>query len=245
MKQIYNTYTQEDQDVWKILFDRQSTILNGRATHEFLDGIHKAGFLPDRIPNFEEVNARLRELTGWTLQAVPGIADNSIFFEMLSHRKFPATTWLRKKHQLDYLEEPDMFHDVFGHVPLLTHPAFCAFLEGLSQMALKRLEDPTAIEAIARIYWYTVEFGLIETGREIGIYGAGILSSTGETVYCLEEPLRHKEFNARTIIDAPYVTDTFQPHYFVIVSLEQLFDSLTTIEQELRRTENKIQVYSV
>ncbi|MES2732603.1 MAG: phenylalanine 4-monooxygenase [Bacteroidota bacterium] len=243
MRQEYEKYTVEDHQVWKILFERQIKNLPDVATAEYMRGIDKVGFVADRIPQFEEVNQRLIPLTNWQLHVVPGLIPNREFFELMSSRHFCATTWLRKMSQLDYLEEPDMFHDVFGHVPLLTNQPLCNFLEDLSRIALRFVENPHVIELISRIYWFTVEFGLIREEGQLKIYGAGILSSVGETKYCLsgsgdEIPVR-VPYNVRQVLDTPYIKSKFQEKYFVIESYEQLFGSIQEIERLLEE-ESKI-----
>ncbi|GAA4299114.1 phenylalanine 4-monooxygenase [Nibribacter koreensis] len=234
LTQDYAAYTPEHQQVWNLLYTRQLNILPAAATKAFLLGLEDVGFEPNRIPDFEEVNVRLLAKTGWQLVGVPGIVDNRTFFELLSQRKFPATTWLRTMSQLDYLEEPDMFHDVFAHVPLLANHEFVNFLEAMSQVALNFLDNEWAVELISRLYWYTVEFGLIEEEGELRIYGAGILSSAGETAYSLsEEPKRHS-FNVRQILQTPYIKEKFQEEYFVLEDYSQLMASLTAFEDELQ-----------
>jgi phenylalanine-4-hydroxylase len=233
LQQIYDNYTQEDQDVWGILFNRQMPKLEKVASKEFMIGLDSIKFTPDLIPHFGETNVILEGLTGWTLQAVPGIVDDDLFFGLLSRKKFPATTWLRKMEQLDYLEEPDMFHDVFAHVPLLSNQSFVDFLHKLSLVALKYIDDPKAIHILSRIYWYTVEFGLIREEGQLKIYGAGILSSSGETDFCLsEKPPRH-EYDIRRILKTDYYKHDFQTQYFVIDSYEQLYKSVINLEELL------------
>lgn len=235
-KQDYSRYTDEDRQVWQLLFDRQMALLPGLASSAYMEGITKVGFRRDKIPHFDEVNEALARHTGWQLAVVPGLIDNKPFFELLLNKKFPATTWFRKLAELDYLEEPDMFHDVFGHVPLLTNEDFCSFLSGLSNIALEHIENEWAIELISRLYWYTVEFGLINDATEgLRIYGAGILSSSGESVYCLgEQPLR-VPFDVEDIINTPYIKDKFQEKYFVIDSYRQLYDSLPEVARIIKK----------
>jgi phenylalanine-4-hydroxylase len=235
MKQDYSRYTAEDHRVWTILFERQLGAVRAKAAPEFLDGIIKSEFRNDAIPDFMLLNATLRSITGWELYAVPGIIDSKVFFEVMAGRKFPATTWIRSMNQLNYLEEPDMFHDVFGHVPMLTNPAFASFLHGVSTIARDYAADPDAIEKLARIYWYTVEFGLIRLGNKTRIYGAGILSSIGETEFALSGTPIHRPFDAVTIMNTAYFTDRFQEQYFVIDSFEQLYQSLDEIRNYLRK----------
>ncbi|MCU0449836.1 MAG: phenylalanine 4-monooxygenase [Bernardetiaceae bacterium] len=226
MHQEYEKYTEQDLLVWQLLFDRQMKQLPGLASPAYLEGIEKIGFRRDRIPHFGEMNAALGQITGWRVEVVKGLIPNKEFFEMLESRGFPASTWFRKLEQLDYLEEPDMFHDVFGHVPLLTNHDFCGFLAGLSKVALQFIDHELAIELIARLYWYTVEFGLIQEPEGLRIYGAGILSSGGESVYCLGPQPQRVPFNVAEIVDTPYIKEKFQEKYFVIHSYRELFDSL-------------------
>lgn len=235
MTQAYEKYTEEDRSVWKILFDRQmeAEALPRMATQEFILGLDKVGFKNDKIPHFEETSARLRELTGWELTVVPGIVDDAVFFGLMADRKFPATTWLRKMEELDYLEEPDMFHDVFAHVPLLSNQAFVDFLQSLSKLALKHIDDPWAIELLSRIYWFTIEFGLIKEKDQLRIYGAGILSSAGESKYSLSKEPLHFDYNVEQIFQTPYRKDIYQDRYFIIESYEQLYASMSLIEETL------------
>jgi phenylalanine-4-hydroxylase len=236
MRQEYEKYTAEDFEVWRILYERQIQNLPGAATEEYLEGLKRIRFTADRIPNFEETNAILTSLTGWRLQVVPGLIPNREFFELMKNRNFCAATWLRKKSELDYLEEPDMFHDVFGHVPLLTNQPLCDFLADLSRIALRYIDSELAIELVSRIYWYTVEFGLIRENGELRIYGAGILSSAGETKYSLQSDIpRRLPYIVQDIINTPYIKDRFQEQYFVIDSYEQLYESTDEIERCIAR----------
>ena len=172
LTQDYTQYTPEHFKVWEILFDRQMALLKDRAAQVFMDGIETIHFTADSIPKFDEFNIRLDTLTGWNAVVVPGLIGNKEFFELLKNRKFPASTWLRTMEQLDYLEEPDMFHDVFAHLPLLTNKTYCAYLYGLSKIALSYIDNPVGVELISRIYWYTVEFGLIRDNGLLRIYGS-------------------------------------------------------------------------
>ncbi len=232
-KQDYDLYTSEDQAVWKILFTRQLKQLPEAASAAFMEGLEKINFTADKIPNFTETNVLLRELTGWELVVVPGIVDDQIFFELLADKKFPATTWLRKMSELDYLEEPDMFHDVFAHAPLLTNQAFVDFLQALSKIALDYIDSPKAINLLSRVYWYTVEFGLIREHDVLKIYGAGILSSAGETKYSLSTEPKHYEYDVRKVLEAGYAKDKFQLEYYIIPSYEALYGSIPQVKKEL------------
>ncbi len=237
MVQDYTQYTPEHFKVWEILFDRQMALLQDRAAGVFMQGIDAIHFTADRIPKFDEFNIRLETLTGWNAVVVPGLIDNKPFFELLKNRKFPASTWLRSMEQLDYLEEPDMFHDVFAHLPLLTNKTYCAYLYGLSKIALSYIDNPVAVELISRIYWYTIEFGLIRDNGLLRIYGSGILSSQGESIYCLKSgiPSKRLDYDVETILDTPYIKDKFQSVYFVIDSCLELFESLPYIEQGIAK----------
>lgn len=226
LKQDYESYTAEDYKVWKLLYRRQLENFPGRAATDFLEGLKRVNFSEDRPPNFDETNAVLRAATGWSVEVVPGLIPDRDFFELLAAKKFPATTWLRKMEELDYLEEPDMFHDVFAHVPLLSNQYFTDFLQQLARIALRHIDNPFAIEMIGRIYWFTVEFGLINEAEGLRIYGAGILSSPGETVFCLEdEAVRHR-YDVRQVMERHYYKHAFQDRYYVIDSYEQLFGSV-------------------
>ena len=233
MKQIYENYTAEDQKVWGILFDRQFPSLPKAATTEFTKGLKLVNFINEGIPNFEKTNEILRGLTGWEIYAVPGIVEDGLFFELMANKKFPATTWVRKMSQLDYLEEPDMFHDVFAHIPLLTNQAFVDFLQAISQFGHEWIEDEWAIHLLSRIYWYTIEFGLIREEGEVKIYGAGILSSAGETKYSLSDEPNHFEYDVDKILETPYRKDKMQENYFIIESYEQLYNSLPEIKSKI------------
>lgn len=244
--QDYAAYTEEHFHVWEILYDRQMAILKDRAASVFMDGLEAIHFTATTIPKFDEFNIRLETLTGWNAVVVNGLIENKAFFELLKNRKFPASTWLRRMDQLDYLEEPDMFHDVFGHLPLLTNKTYCAYLYGLSKIALSYIDDPVAVELISRIYWYTVEFGLIRDNGLLRIYGSGILSSQGESIYCLKPgiPSRRIDYNVDKILDTPYIIDKFQETYFVIESCLELFESLPDIEEGIVKRMQHPELYT-
>ncbi len=234
MRQIYENYNDEDFEVWKILFDRQMKQFPTHASQAYMEGLRIADFETGLIPDFKETNQILHDTTGWRLAVVPGIVPDYTFFELMANRRFPATTWLRKMKELDYLEEPDMFHDVFAHVPLLTNQHFVDFLEELSKIGLEYVGNDYAIELLSRVYWFTVEFGLIQEEEGLRIYGAGILSSAGETKFSLsDEPPKHL-FSIEHMLDTPYRKDKFQTEYFIIDSYEQLYDSIPEIKKLLR-----------
>jgi len=234
MKQDYSSYNDDDRYVWKKLFDKQMEVLPGRASDTYLEGIQKIQFNSTTIPNFEYTNKLLKNITGWQLEVVKGLIDNKSFFELLENKRFPASTWFRKPEQLDYLQEPDMFHDVFGHVPLLTNQHFCDFLKGLSKIALNFIDNSRAIELISRLYWYTVEFGLIENEKGLRIYGAGILSSSGESIYCLGSQPQRVPYKVKEIMETSYIKDRYQEKYWVIRDYEELFESISEVENTLK-----------
>lgn len=235
MVQDYSKYTAEDFKVWKLLYERLMPHLPGAAVPEYLEGVRRVGFTADRIPDFNETNSVLQACTGWQLEVVPGLIPDKDFFELLANRKFPASTWLRKLSELDYLEEPDMFHDVFGHVPLLTNADLVSYLQELSKIALKYIGNAYAIELMSRIYWFTVEFGLIRHNGELRIYGAGILSSKGETQYSLHDPTPSRyPFNVVRILNTPYRKDEYQKEYFVIDGFNQLAECIPELEKAMR-----------
>jgi len=244
MKQPYQDYTPADHAMWKRLFGRQMEILPRIASRAYLSGVDKVGFVADRIPNFaDDTNPRLRQLTGWEVYVVPGLIPHQEFYQHLANRQFPASTWLRKPEQLDYLEEPDMFHDTFGHVPLLSNQAFCDFMADLSQVALRFIDDEVALQQLSRLYWYTVEFGMIREHGALKIYGGGILSSPGESQYCQRDDVPKLPFDVAELLETPYHIDRYQKHYFVIDSYEQLYGSVAKIAEILENSVTKITVH--
>ncbi len=232
--QIYSDYTPEDFRVWKILFDRQMNILSDTVSKSYLDALKIVDFQNSRIPEFTEVNATLRDLTGWSLHVVPNISPQKEFFQFLSEKKFTATCWLRTFDQLDYIEEPDMFHDVFAHIPLLSNVAYCNFFKGISDIAIEYIDDPKAIELLGRIYWFTIEFGLIQENGKLKIYGAGIISSNGETKHCLSDESEKINFDVKQIMSTDFRTDILQDKYFVIDSFDQLYNALPQIREIIK-----------
>ena len=229
--QIYNNYTEEDFDVWKILFDRQMKNLESHVSLDFLEALEKVRFRADKIPDFTEVNTILQEKTGWGLHTVPCISAQPEFFYLLSQKKFTATCWLRSKQELDYLEEPDMFHDVFAHTPLLSNEAYCKFFKSMGNLAMKHINEPVIIEKLGRLYWFTIEFGMIYENRNMKVYGAGIISSSGETKNALSSSSNKFDFNVQKVFGTNFRTDILQENYCVIDSFEQLLSSVPQIEE--------------
>lgn len=237
MNQKFNLYTPDDQKVWQMLFQRQMQKLPAIASVAYLDGIEKAGFVANHIPDFEhDTNPRLQALTGWSVVAVEGLVPIKEFFELLADKKFPASTWLRTIEQLEYLEEPDMFHDTFGHVPLLTNQSFCDFLVEFSTISLKYIESEEAVKRLQKLYWFTVEFGLIRENNQLKIYGGGIISSSGESVYSLCSGIPERvAYCIEEILQTAVKIDAYQKKYFVIESYEQLYHSLRNFEEIIER----------
>ncbi|MGH6946339.1 MAG: phenylalanine 4-monooxygenase [Kiloniellales bacterium] len=237
--QGWRAYTREAHATWRTLFERQSKLLPGRAFKQYIDGLEGLGVAADGIPDFERLSDILERATGWRIVAVPGLVPDEIFFGHLANRRFPATNWIRKPAQMDYLQEPDVFHDVFGHVPVLMHPIFADYMQAYGEGALKALKLG-ALDYLARLYWYTVEFGLIQTPEGLRIYGSGIVSSRAESVYCLEDPKANRlRFELLRVMQTRYRIDDFQETYFVIRSFDQLFEAtrpdFTPYYEELRR----------
>lgn len=225
LPQPLDRYSAEDHQTWATLYQRQSELLPGRVCDEFLEGLAALEVDTDRVPDFERLNEKLFAATRWKIVAVPGLIPDEVFFEHLANRRFPVTWWLREPHQLDYLQEPDVFHDLFGHVPLLMNPVFADYLEAYGKGGMKA-KSLGALPLLARLYWYTVEFGLIKTEKGLRIYGAGIVSSKTESVYCLESSSPNRiGFDLLRIMNTRYRIDTFQKTYFVIDSFQQLFDA--------------------
>jgi phenylalanine-4-hydroxylase len=223
--QRLDRYDAEDQAVWRLLIERQTALAQAHACREFVDGLDRLG-IGDRIPDFAEVNARLGALTGWRIVGVPGLIPDAAFYGHLAHRRFPVTVWLRSRTELDYLVEPDLFHDFFGHVPLLGNPVFADYMQLYGQRAL---EAGARIDLLARLYWYTVEFGLIRTAAGLRIYGAGILSSAAEVQHALfGRDVTRLPFEAATVMRRPYEIDKLQNTYFVLDDFRQLFEAAQT-----------------
>ncbi len=220
-------YGQVDHAVWQQLYARQSALLQGRACAAFVAGLAKIDLPADRVPSFADVNRQLKPATGWEIVAVPGLVPDRVFFAHLANRRFPVTWWMRRPDQLDYLQEPDCFHDLFGHVPLLIDPVFADYMQAYGRVALAVADDADALARLARLYWYTVEFGLIRDPRAangLSIYGAGIVSSKGESLYSLESTVPNRlGFDLERVMRTQYRIDAFQQTYFVIDDFAQLF----------------------
>lgn len=210
--------------IWRTLYERQTRLLPGRAAPEFLDGLGLLD-MADGIPDFGRLSDRLMRLTGWQVLAVPGLVPDAVFFEHLANRRFVSGNFIRRPDQLDYLEEPDVFHDVFGHVPLLAHPVFADYMQAYGEGGLRSIRFGQ-LDKLARLYWYTVEFGLMRSADGLRIYGAGIVSSAGESRFALDDPSPNRlSFQLERVMRTPYRIDDYQQSYFVIDSFDALLDT--------------------
>lgn len=216
-------YSATEHSTWATLIQRQLAAVESVACAEFLDGLSALKLPTDRIPQLPDVNRRLRATTGWEVAAVPALIPFSEFFALLAARRFPAATFIRRPDELDYLQEPDIFHEIFGHVPMLMHPDFADFTAYYGQLGLQA--EPAERVYLARLYWFTVEFGLIQRHQGLQIYGGGILSSIGETQYALEPgPARHSPFELDAVLRTPYRIDIMQPQYYLLDNFRTLLD---------------------
>lgn len=223
--QGWERYTAAEHARWRALHERQMHVLEGRACDAFLTGLDRLDLRGDGIPDFERLSDALEALTGWRVVAVPGLVPDDVFFAHLAARRFPAGNFIRSDAEFDYIEAPDVFHDVFGHVPMLADPVFGAYMQAYGQGGLRALGFHS-LEALARLYWYTVEFGLIDTPEGLRIYGAGIVSSPAESTHALESPRPNRiSFDMERVMRTLYRIDDFQEGYFVIDSFEQLFEA--------------------
>ncbi|HRE35803.1 MAG: phenylalanine 4-monooxygenase [Sphingopyxis sp. 65-8] len=225
ISQDWDAFTADEHAMWDRLFARQSEMLPGRAADAFLRGIDVLKLEKPGIPDYRELNARLMAATGWQVVAVPGLVPDDVFFDHLANRRFPAGNFIRTPQQLDYLQEPDVFHDVFGHVPMLADPIFADYMVAYGEGGLRSLQFD-ALKQLARLYWYTVEFGLIREGGGLRIYGAGIVSSYAESVFALDSDSPNRiGFDLARVMRTDYRIDDFQQNYFVIDSLDQLLET--------------------
>jgi phenylalanine-4-hydroxylase len=222
--QNWRAYSAQEHATWDALFERQVGMLPGRVTPEFMSGLDVLRLSKPGIPDFEELSDRLMKATGWQVVAVPGLVPDDVFFDHLANRRFVAGNFIRRPDQLDYLQEPDVFHDIFGHVPLLVHPVFADYMQAYG-VGGQRAAGLGAIERLSRLYWYTVEFGLVRSGDTLKLYGAGIVSSFTESVFALDDPSPNRiGFDLKRLMRTKYRIDDFQQNYFVIDSFEDLLD---------------------
>ena len=222
--QNWEKFSADEHAMWDRLFARQTAMLPGRAADAFMRGVEVLKLSRPGIPDYRELNARLMAATGWQIVAVPGLVPDDVFFDHLANRRFPAGNFIRTPDQLDYLQEPDVFHDVFGHVPMLADPVFADYMVAYGKGGLRSL-GYGALDHLARLYWYTVEFGLIQQADGLRIYGAGILSSYAESIFALDDPSPNRiAFDLLRVMRTHYRIDDFQQSYFVISSIDQLLN---------------------
>ena len=220
--QDWSHYTEQEHATWDTLFARQAKLLPGRASEAYLRGLEVLKLSKPGIPDFEELSDRLMKLTGWQVVAVPGLVPDDVFFDHMANRRFVAGNFIRRPDQLDYLQEPDVFHDVFGHVPMLADPVFADYLEAYGRGGQRAL-GLDALKYLGRLYWYTVEFGLIAEPEGLRIYGSGIVSSYAESRFALDDPSPDRiAFDLARVMRTEYRIDDFQQNYFVIPSFDHL-----------------------
>ena len=222
--QGWEKYTAEEHETWQMLYERQMEVLAPQVCSEYLEALDVLGFTSKKIPNFHEVNERLKAITGWQIVATEGLVKSKAFFDMLTDRKFPSGNFIRRRDQLDYLEEPDIFHDLFGHIPLLSNEAYASYMHEYGKGGTRALEYKTT-KNLARLNWWTIEFGLIKKPEGLKIYGAGLCSSFGEAKYCLRDAsAHHVQFDLDRCMRTQVYINDMQPVYFVIDSFESLFE---------------------
>ncbi len=224
------TYSEEENETWRILCERRMEKLPKTASRSWLEGLEKLQMPLDRVPLFDELNANLEPLTGWKVRAVDGFIPAEMFFGSMAKREFPSTLEIRPMDSLEYIQEPDIFHDVFGHVPMHTHPVFADFVAAYGQLAAEQ-EDPEKFDALGRLWWFTVEFGLVEEEGETRLYGSGHMSSFGEAENVFKGGPEIREFDLDEVISTPFRIDIYQPVLWVAQGFDQLRDSVA----ELRR----------
>lgn len=233
MKQEMRAYTAQDKEVWRTLFERQQVNLSGKVSPEYLDALHamQPVMHAAAIPDFREIDEWFGSATGWQIEVVPGLIPVEDFFRLLAERKFCSSTWLRSMDQLDYLEEPDMFHDTFGHIPLLANPVFSDFMQGFGELGCRVKDNPEQLLALQRLYWFTIEFGML-SGKQPLIYGAGIISSFGETNRAVSPRVEHQPFVLEEVLEMPFRTDVVQEKYLCIGDFSELFQSIQILQEQ-------------
>lgn len=235
MHQLYENYTSEDLEVWQLLFNRQVENLKEKASSNYLFALKEMEDVlnPSILPNFEDLNQWFSDKTGWKIQCVAGLIPVDEFFELLADKKFPSSTWLRTIVKLDYLEEPDMFHDIFGHIPLLSQPAYSEFVHRFGILGKSMICDEAKLLMLQRLYWFTIEFGLIKEAGQLKIYGAGIISSFGESISSLiSNEIERIDFDTDLVVNTSFCTSEMQTKYFVIDSLEDLNKSIIRLNEK-------------
>ena len=216
-------WSEEENSIWQELFSRQLKCIEGKACEEYFDGLAKLNLPKNRIPQLEEVSKVIRKETGWECYPVPALIGFGEFFRLLSEKKFPVATFIRSREEMDYLQEPDIFHEIFGHCPLLTNPSFANYTEAYGKMGLNASKEQRVF--LARLYWFTIEFGLLDTPKGLRIYGGGVLSSPGETEYAINDiSAERKQFDILDVLRTPYRIDIMQPVYYMLSQVSDLDD---------------------
>jgi phenylalanine-4-hydroxylase len=234
IEQDWAAYTPEQHAVWTELVARRMPQLRKHACREYLEGFEAIGLREDRLPALNAVSANLLPLTGWQSTPVSGFLPPNAFFEMLANRMFPTTTWLRGRNSLEYTPEPDIFHDVFGHVPMHAHPVFGDFLQHYGQVCAGLMHDPAALERMGRVFWFTVEFGVIRQEGELKVYGSGLISSHGECTRVLEGGCKVRDFNLDAVMNQEFDTGAMQPVLYAVESFDQIYEATREAERRLR-----------
>ncbi|MBX3365193.1 MAG: phenylalanine 4-monooxygenase [Phycisphaeraceae bacterium] len=236
--QHFDRYTEENHEVWRTLWQRRMATLEQQASKVFLEGLKAINLTPNHVPKVEDVNARLRPLTGWQSRPVPGYLPAKAFFACLAQRQFPTTITIRPKELMDYLPEPDIFHDIFGHVPLHADPVFSEFLQTYGRAAL-HADSAYHVERLGRLFWFTVEFGLIREDHRLKLYGSGLISSIGESAHALHSPnVDRRPFDLDRVCETPFEIDHYQPILYVLESFEQLRDAMNSYAQRVLAESN-------
>jgi len=233
IEQTWANYTPEQHAIWAELVSRRMPQLREHACREYLDGFHQIGLREDKLPNLSEVSALLQPRTGWQSTPVSGFLPAAAFFEMLAARMFPTTTWLRGRDSLEYTPEPDIFHDVFGHVPMHAHPVFGDFLQHYGQICAGLMHDPVALERMGRVFWFTVEFGVIRQEGRLKVYGSGLISSHGECTRVLAGGAEIRDFDVEKVMNQEFDTGAMQPVLYAVESFEQIYEATKLAESRL------------
>ena len=231
IQQKYQDYTADQHGVWEELVRRRRPQLDAHACREYLEGFQIIGLRDDRLPDLSAITDRLRPRTGWSTTPVSGFLPAEAFFEMLAARMFPTTTWLRGRDSLGYIPEPDIFHDVFGHVPMHAHPVFADFLQHYGSVCAK-VKDPDALERLGRLFWYTVEFGLIRQDGKIKVYGSGVISSHGECTNVIDGGCEVRDFSLNEVLSTPVKVDAIHKLLFAIESFDQIYEAMRQAEKQ-------------
>lgn len=233
IQQDWNAYTPDQHAVWADLVNRRMPQLEEHACEEYLAGFHQIGLREDTIPNLTEVNRRLGPRTGWNATPVSGFLPPDAFFEMLAARQFPTTTWLRKRESLEYTPEPDIFHDVFGHVPMHAHPVFANFLQQYGRVCATLMHDKDKLERMGRLFWFTVEFGVIRQKGTIKLYGSGLISSHGESTHVINKGPKIRDFDLDAVLNQEFLVSEMQKVLYAVESFDQIYEAAKEAEQRL------------